>query len=66
MKIIYDAMGGDNAPGEIVKGAIKAKKEYNIDILFVGKEELIKEAILENNENIEDYNIVKEIIKRFL
>ncbi|NLY20980.1 MAG: phosphate acyltransferase PlsX [Tissierellia bacterium] len=58
MKIIYDAMGGDNAPGEIVKGAIKAKKEYNIDILFVGKGELIKEAILENNENIEDYDIV--------
>lgn len=45
MKIIVDAMGGDNAPEEIVKGSIDALKEYNIDILFVGKEDLIKEEL---------------------
>lgn len=45
MKIIVDAMGGDNAPGEIIKGSIDAIKEYNINILFVGKETLIKKEL---------------------
>ncbi|HZK33201.1 MAG TPA: phosphate acyltransferase PlsX [Tissierellaceae bacterium] len=45
MKIIVDAMGGDNAPGEIVKGSIDAIKEYDISIIFVGKEDLIKEEL---------------------
>lgn len=45
MKIIVDAMGGDNAPEEIVKGSIDAIKEYDINILLVGKEELIKEEL---------------------
>lgn len=42
MKIIIDAMGGDNAPDEIVKGcvdAINIKKGFNI--LFVGDEKQI-------------------------
>ena len=37
MKIIIDAMGGDNAPGEIVKGAVMAAREYNVDIILTGK-----------------------------
>lgn len=45
MKIIVDAMGGDKAPGEIIKGSIDAIKEYNINILFVGKENLIKNEL---------------------
>lgn len=49
MKIIVDAMGGDNAPGEIVKGGIDAIKEYDINILFVGKEELIKRELKKHN-----------------
>ena len=28
MKIIIDAMGGDNAPDEIVLGALRAAKEF--------------------------------------
>lgn len=32
MRIIVDAMGGDNAPAEIVKGAIEAVREYTIEI----------------------------------
>ena len=28
MKIIVDAMGGDNAPLEIVKGALQAQKRF--------------------------------------
>mgnify|MGYP002706489960 CR=1 FL=1 len=32
MKIIVDAMGGDNAPQEIVKGALQAQKRFGADI----------------------------------
>ena len=28
MKVVVDALGGDNAPNEIVKGAIDAQKKY--------------------------------------
>ena len=34
-------MGGDNAPVEIVKGAVLAAKEIDDEIVIVGKEELI-------------------------
>ena len=41
MKIIVDAMGGDNAPEAIVKGAIMACKEFDVEIILVGIEEQI-------------------------
>ena len=41
MKIIVDAMGGDNAPIEIVKGAIAACEEYGVDIILTGRGEEI-------------------------
>ena len=36
MLIAVDAAGGENAPREVVKGAIKAAQEYEIDIALVG------------------------------
>ena len=45
MKIIIDAFGGDNAPLAAIKGAILAKKEFNVDITLVGDEEKIKEVM---------------------
>ena len=36
MRIAVDAMGGDHAPAEIVKGAAQAAAEYAIDISIVG------------------------------
>ena len=45
MKIIVDAMGGDHAPLEIVKGALMARDEYKIDILFVGRTEDVLRAM---------------------
>ena len=43
MKIIVDAMGGDNAPQAPVMGAIQANREYGVDIILVGKgEEILK------------------------
>lgn len=46
MKIALDAMGGDRAPFETIKGAILALKEVeNLQLIFVGKEEIIKEEL---------------------
>lgn len=43
MKIIVDAMGGDNAPVCNVRGALAAAKEYKAEIVLVGKgEEILK------------------------
>ena len=41
MKIAVDASGGENAPQDIVKGAIKAAQEYNVEIILVGKKEVL-------------------------
>ncbi|MBR3474391.1 MAG: phosphate acyltransferase PlsX [Oscillospiraceae bacterium] len=45
MKIIVDAMGGDKAPLEIVKGALRAKKELGVDLVLVGREEAVREIL---------------------
>ena len=42
MKIAVDAMGGDNAPAEIVRGAARAAMEIDATILLVGKEKDIR------------------------
>src|SRR5687767_82075 len=44
-RIALDAMGGDHAPDEVLRGAALAIKEYPIDILLVGKQELIRERL---------------------
>lgn len=44
MKIIVDAMGGDNAPLEIVKGALSAQKRFGVDIVLTGDEAAIRAA----------------------
>ena len=36
MKIILDAMGGDNAPEAVVLGAVDAAKDFNTEIILVG------------------------------
>lgn len=46
MKIIIDAFGGDNAPEEIVQGAIAAVNEKDgFDIALVGKENAVREIL---------------------
>ena len=37
MKIIVDAMGGDNAPAEIIRGALDAREHLNVEIVLVGR-----------------------------
>lgn len=52
MRIIVDAMGGDNAPAEIVKGAVEAIREFGVSITLVGREEEI--AVCLKNEYAAD------------
>ncbi len=47
MKLALDAMGGDNAPAEIVKGAVDAVKKYSCEIVLVGNENKILEVLRE-------------------
>lgn len=42
MRVILDGMGGDYAPGEVVKGAVAASREMSHEIYIVGQEEKIK------------------------
>ena len=49
MKIILDVMGGDKDVLEFVKGAILAKAEYNAEIVLVGDEAKISEALAQEN-----------------
>jgi glycerol-3-phosphate acyltransferase PlsX len=43
--IALDAMGGDHAPEEIVAGAVLAAREYPVEILLVGQEEVVRKHL---------------------
>lgn len=45
MKIIVDAMGGDNAPECNVKGALDAVKAYGVDVVLVGDGQKLLECL---------------------
>ena len=45
VKIAVDAMGGDNAPFEIVKGAVEAVNEFGSNIILVGPQETIEKEL---------------------
>ena len=60
MKIILDAMGGDNAPDATIKGAVKAINEIDSEIILVGNEEIINKKIKE----FYGKNNVKEISEK--
>ncbi len=47
MRIIVDAMGGDNAPKAPVLGAVEAAREHNGMITLVGREEEIRRVFQE-------------------
>src|SRR5947207_4089956 len=44
-RIALDAMGGDHAPREIVAGALLAAKEYSVEIVLVGQEEVVRKEL---------------------
>lgn len=45
MKIIVDAMGGDNAPEAIVRGAVYARDRLGVEICLVGRTEDIERCL---------------------
>ena len=47
MKIILDAMGGDNAPDANIKGAVNSINKVTAEVVLVGKEEVIRSKIKE-------------------
>ena len=56
MKIIIDAMGGDNAPKAPVEGALRAKDELGTEIVLVGKEDELKEILGTRVSDVEIVN----------
>lgn len=49
MRIILDGMGGDNAPLEIVKGAVEASSKIDHQIVIVGREDEINAELAKYN-----------------
>ncbi len=47
MRIILDAMGGDNAPDANIRGAINAIDKVKAEVILVGKEEVIRNKVKE-------------------
>lgn len=65
-KVALDAMGGDNAPGEIVKGAVNAAtKSKDVKILLVGNEEIIQKELLKYTYPKDQIEVIhtSEVIK---
>lgn len=45
LTIAVDAMGGDNAPGPEVHGAVRAVKSLDVNVILVGKEDALKSEL---------------------
>ncbi|MFA5014491.1 MAG: phosphate acyltransferase PlsX [Actinomycetota bacterium] len=56
--IIIDAMGGDFAPEEIVKGSVEARKDYGAKIKLVGNPDKIKKAAISGSLDLDGIEIV--------
>jgi phosphate acyltransferase len=58
MKIAIDVMGGDYAPGEIVKGAVNGAREHGVGLLLVGPQDIIRKELAGNGLGGLDVEIV--------
>ena len=61
MKILVDAMGGDNAPDAVIKGAVKAVNEVNSEIVLIGDKDIINSKVKE----FYGKNSIEEISSKF-
>ena len=58
-RVAVDAMGGDNAPLEIVKGVVEAVNENsNIKVYLTGREEAIRQELARYTFNKEQVEVV--------
>lgn len=59
VKVAVDAMGGDNAPAEVIKGAVRAVNEDNrIHVILVGKEAVVREQLQQYTYDKERISVV--------
>lgn len=58
MKIVIDGMGGDNAPQEIVKGAVQAAALTEHSIILIGDESQINKELGKHRYNKEQISVV--------
>ena len=58
MKILIDAMGGDFAPAEILKGTALAVNELEFTPLLVGESSLLERSAKENGIDLSGWKIV--------
>jgi phosphate acyltransferase len=58
MKIAVDAMGGDFAPEEIIKGAVMGAREYQVGIILVGPRARIEDELAKYDTSGLDIEIV--------
>lgn len=58
MKIIIDAMGGDNAPYAPIEAGVRAVSELDVDIVFVGKRDVIEKELKKYKYAAERISIV--------
>ena len=59
IKVAVDAMGGDNAPLEIVKGAVDAVNENKkVKVYLVGKEDAVKAELAKYTYDKEQVEVV--------
>lgn len=62
MRIIIDAMGGDKAPEEIVKGAVMARRQLGVDVTLVGRREDVEACLKKEGCNDIDIVDAREVI----
>ena len=62
MKILFDVMGGDNAPDANIKAAIKVIDEIQSEIILIGKKTIIEQKIKEFY-NIDNIDQISERLK---
>lgn len=59
MKIIVDAMGGDNAPVQILKGCALAVAEYGVEIILCGPRNIIEQVAANEKINLSGMTIAE-------
>ncbi len=58
MRIAVDAMGGDNAPGQIVEGAVWAARDLGVSIALVGPEPVVRAELAKHETSTLHLDVV--------
>lgn len=58
MKVIVDTMGSDKGSDELVKGALNAIEEYDIEVILIGNEEEINKKLEKSNYDIKKVEVI--------